>query len=55
MASSIRTNSRSSVIGNAALYGGLHVLGGQLILSITGYLYAHARAARGIEVMSWRR
>jgi hypothetical protein len=45
MASSIRTNSRSSATGNAAFHGGLHAPDGPLILSIAGYLYT----------TSWRR
>ena len=55
MTSSVRTNSRSSVTGNAALHGGLHALDGLLVLGIASYMYAHARAARGTGVMSWRR
>lgn len=43
MASSVRTNSRSSVTGNAALYGGLHALDGPLVPGIAGYLYATSR------------
>ena len=45
MASSIRTNSRSSVTGNAALHGGLHALDEPLVLGIAGYLYATSRRA----------
>jgi hypothetical protein len=43
MASSIRTNNRSSVTGNATLYGGLHAPDEPLVLGIARYLYTTSR------------
>jgi hypothetical protein len=43
MASSIRTNSRSSVTGNATFRDGMHAPDEPLVLGIAGYLYTTSR------------
>jgi hypothetical protein len=43
MASSIRTNNRSGVTGNATFHDSMHALDEPLVLGIAGYLYATSR------------
>ena len=43
MASSISTNSRSSVTGNAMFHDGMHAPDKPLVLGIAGYLYTTSR------------